>query len=362
MTKISSFVCRMGWLRPSLLTGALAVVWLAFSAGSAPAMAQSADSGYVVAQLTSFTPRLKAYGQVEPIASLPLTAAQGGVIAGLKVLPGMHVRAGEELAHLNGPSIRALLMQSNADVRSAQAQLNATEKFLAIQREQLLSHLSTRSAVHQAESAAAQAQTAFDNAQARLTAVRQMATVYAPADSIVLALNSSNGELVTAGQPIVTLQPSNSLWVKATFYGPDLRAIHTGMIGYFSPADGSENIPIKVRATFGSTNLGGGESIAVVPLHSGTRWLNGEPGTVSLNAPQRQLVSVPTRALILDQGKWWVMVHSAKGNSPETVVPGSTLGWNTFLESGLAPGTKVIVDNAYLLFHASIAEQFQIPD
>ena len=97
-------------------------------------------------------------------------------------------------------------------------------------------------------------------------------------------------------------------------------------------------------------------------LHSGTRWLNGEPGTVSLNAPQRQLVSVPTRALILDQGKWWVMVHSAKGNSPETVVPGSTLGWNTFLESGLAPGTKVIVDNAYLLFHASIAEQFQIPD
>lgn len=325
-------------------------------------MAQSADAGYVTVQLTSFTPSMKAYGQVEPAAVLPLNAGEAGVVDGLKILPGSHVRAGEELAHLNGPSIRALLMQSNADLRSAQAQLSAAQKSLAIQREQLLSHLSTRSVMHQAESALAQAQTGFDNAQGRLTAVRQMATVYAPVDSIVLALNSSNGELVSAGQAIVTLQPSNSLWVKARYFGPNLRMIHIGMTGYFLPADGNKTIPIKVRAIFGSTALGGGESIAVVPLHSGTRWLNGEPGAVKLNAPQRQLVAVPTRALILDQGKWWVMVHSAKKDRPEAVVPGPTQGWDTLIESGLAPGTQVIVNNAYLLYHASIAEQFQIPD
>ena len=56
------------------------------------------------------------------------------------------------------------------------------------------------------------------------------------------------------------------------------------------------------------------------------------------------------------------MIRTGKRNRPQQVVPGPTEGWNTFIESGLAPGAQVIVNNAYLLFHASIDEQFQIPD
>ena len=90
--------------------------------------------------------------------------------------------------------------------------------------------------------------------------------------------------------------------------------------------------------------------------------MNGEFGTVTLNAPQRRLVAVPTRSLILDQGKWWVMVHTAQGDRPQAVVPGPTLGWQTFLERGLNPGTQVVVENAYLLFHRGISKGYQLPD
>jgi biotin carboxyl carrier protein len=248
------------------------------------------------------------------------------------------VRAGQELARLEGPSTKAALLQSEADVRSALAQLSTAQKSLAIQTEQLASHLSTREAVHQAESTAVQAQTAFDNAQVRLESLRQMTTVSAPADAIVLALNSADGELVGAGQPILTLQPGNSLWLKAAYYSSDFRAIRIGMTGRFSPSDGSASIPIKVCAVFGTLGTGGGDS------------------------PQRSLVAIPTRALILDHGEWWVMVHTAQGDHPQAVVPGSAEGWNTFIERGLAPGTKVVVNNAYLLFHSSISEHYQIPD
>lgn len=117
-------------------------------------MGQSTDAGYVTVRLGAVTPNLEAYGQVEPISALPVSAAEAEVITGLKVLPGMHVRAGQELARLNGPEITALLSQSRADVRSAQAQLSASQRSLAIQRQQLASHLSTRQAVQQAESAA----------------------------------------------------------------------------------------------------------------------------------------------------------------------------------------------------------------
>jgi len=362
---MTTFYClhfSMRWIRPSTLGRTLAVVWLVLIAGGLIATGQSPGAGYVTVHLDTVTPQLEAYGQVEPITVLPVSAAQAGVIAGLKTLPGMHVRAGQELAHLNGPEITALLLQSQADVRSAQAQLSTAQKSLAIQKQQLAAHLSTRQVVHQAESAVAQAQTGFDNAQSHLQAVHQMMTLSAPASATVLAVNATDGELVSAGQPILTLQTANRLWLKASYYGADLTAIRVGMTGSFSPSDGGESVPVKVSAVFGSLGVGGAESIGLVTTTPKSRWMNGEFGKVTLDSPQRMLVAVPTRSLILDQGKWWVMVHTAQGDHPQSVVPGPARGWQTFLEHGLEPGAQVVVENAYLLFHRGISQSYQTPD
>lgn len=345
-----------------LLRGVLPAAVLALCAGGLTAAAQASDPGFVTAQLHTITSHLDAYAQVEPIAVLPVSAAEAGVVAGLKVLPGAHVRAGQELAHLNGPGIRALLLQSEADVRSAQAQLSASQKSLAIQRQQLSSHLTTRQAVHQAESAVTQAQAVLDSAQSKLQSVRQMMTLSAPVDAAVLTLNSSDGELVSAGQPVLTLQAANRLWLKADYYGTDMAAIRVGMTGVFSPADRSGSIPVKVTAVFGALAAGGGESIALVPTVKNAGWMNGEFGNVTLNSRQNRMVAVPTRALILDQGKWWVMVHTPKGDRPQAVEPGPTQGWQTFINRGLTPGTEVVVENAYLLFHRGISQSYQPPD
>lgn len=362
MTQNLSLNCSMRRMCQFALGCTLTAMVLVFSADAMLATGQSANTGYVTVQLGTVTPQLEAYGQVEPIAILPVSAAQAGVIAGLKVLPGMHVRNGQELAHLNGPEITSVRLQSQADVRSAQAQLTATQKSLAIQRQQFAVHLSTRQVVHQAESAVAQAQTSFDNAESRLKAVQQMMTLYAPASATVLSVDGADGELVSAGQQIVTLQTVHRLWLKATYYGADLSGIRVGMTGSFSPAETGESVPVKVSAVFGSVLSGGGESIALVSSAPKFRWLNGQFGKVTLHSPPRKLVAVPTRALILDQGKWWVMVHTAKGDRPQAVVPGPARGWQTFLESGLEPGTQVVVENAYLLFHRSISQNYQLPD
>ena len=76
----------------------------------------------------------------------------------------------------------------------------------------------------------------------------------------------------------------------------------------------------------------------------------------------RSLVSVPTRALVLDQGQWWVLVHSSTGDHRQAVVPGPARGWRTFIERGLEPGVQVVVENAYLEFHLGISKNYQPPD
>lgn len=350
------------WRGASLRPLAAVVCAIALLAFTPSASGQAAEADAVAVQLQSMTPHLAAYGQVEPIQLVPVDAAETGVVQGLRVVPGDRVRAGQPLATLSGPTMRTLLMQSEAEVRSAHSALDAAQKDLAIEREQLPSHLTTRQAVHQAESTEAQAQTALDNAKSKLAAARQMMTLNAPITGIVVAINSANGQLVSAGQPVVTLQPAAGLWLRASYYGTALTSIRLGMTGRFTPSDGSAPIAVRVCSVPGMLATGGGESVALCPAHSNAVWLNGESGTVTLDLPRHDLVAVPTRALILNQGTWWVMVHTAKGDHPQQVIPGPAQGWNTFLESGLAPGEQVIVNNAYLLFHASVAEQFQIPD
>lgn len=344
------------WTRISIILGA------ALCANSLRALAPAHDAGLMTVQLRTMTPHIAAYARVEPIAALPVSAAESGIVSDLRVLPGMHVRAGQELAHLNGPAINALLLQGEANVRAAQSQLHAAQKTLAIQRQQLLSHLTTRDMLHQAESTEAQAQTGLDNAESRLKAVRQMRTLSAPTDAIVLSLSSADDALVAPGQTILTLQSATGLWLKAEYYGAEMTAIRTGMTGIFSPADGSGPIPVKVSAVFGSLTSDGGVSVTMAPVERHVQWLNGQSGTVALNAPPRKLIAVPTRALILDQGKWWVMVHTAHGDHPQVVVPGNAQGWDTFIEQGIQPGTQIIVENAYLLFHSTISRSYQIPE
>lgn len=338
-------------------------IWAAiFLSWAASATAQNSEADLVTVQSRMESSPLVAYAHVAPVSLVPVSAAETGVITGLSVRPGTRVRTGQVLARLSGPAIDSLVVQSQAQVRGAQSQLDASEKSLAIAREQLPSHLATRQQVQQAESALAQARSALVNAQSRLSTVRELMTVRSPSDGIVLQLNSADGALVSAGQPILAIEPAKGLWLLADYYGADLRAIRVGMAGQFAPADGGAPLKVKVVSIPGTLAAGGAESIALEAVGANAAWINGESGAVTLELPARQMIAVPTRALVLNQGKWWVMVHTAAGNRAQEVVLGPTKGWDTLIVRGLAPGAKVVVNDAYLLFHASIAEQYQIPD
>lgn len=340
----------------------MAGFWVALSVSGLLARTPRPHAAYVTAQIGDATPYLKAYGQVVPVTVLPVRAAESGVLAGLRTLPGTHVQAGQELGHLEGPEIQSMLSVSQANVRSAHAQLVAARKSLAILRQQLACHLTTREMVHQAESAVAQALANSSDARSHLKTVRQMTTISAPSSGIVLNVTATDGELLSAGQVILSLQTTDRLWLKAVYYGVDITAIRPGMTGVFSPAGGSPAIQVRVSTVFGSLTAGGGESIGLVPRTWKFNWVNGEYGTVTINLRRRALVMVPTRSLILSQGKWYVMVHTARGDHPQAVVPGPARGWATYLERGLKAGEQVVVENAYLLFHRGIAKRYQPPD
>ncbi len=159
--------------------------------------------------------------------------------------------------------------------------------------------------------------------------------------------------------------PASGLWLKAAYYGTDAQTLHAGMRGSFKPAgtNAPRGVPVRVCAVFSLLRSDGGESVALAATTPRPDWINGMFGTVDLVEPVQSLVAIPTQALIVDRGAWWVLVRNAQGQDvPRQVIPGPSRGWQTFIKSGLKAGEKVVVVNAYLKFHRNVSKNYQPPD
>lgn len=356
-----------------IVRGRARAVLAALALGLTAPATTAANGVSTVATLTvreqSLTPEYRAYAQVRPVAVVPLRAIEPGTVTALRVGPGSPVRAGGRLATLSGPEIQAFLVSRQGAVRSAETSLTAATRALEAESRQLADHLSTRQQVAAAQSAVAAAAAALQTARAQLQVAQDLVALRAPSTGTVIAVNAGNGEQVMAGQIVLTLQPSGSLWLEATYYGPDAAAIRAGMQGRFEPASGGEAVPVRVASVFPALTPDGGERVGLIATAAGPanrpvaapHWLDGEWGTVAVAGPARPMISIPTAALIVDRARWWVLVHTPSGDRPQPVVPGPTRGWDTFIEKGLSPGQQVVIQNAYLEFHRGIAQRYAPP-
>jgi RND family efflux transporter MFP subunit len=323
--------------------------------------ARAADAAWI-AKAESMPRQIIAYATVEPRSTLRLRAGIAGIVANLAVQPGDAVTAGEALGQLSGPPVDALLSARRAALAGAQATLKSAQQAVTIERQKFAERLTTRGAVARAAAALSNAQANVDSAQAALGAAADMAAIHAPQAGRVLTVDAFSGERVAMGETLLTLLPANDLWLRATVYGADANLVRAGMTGQFAPSDGGRVIPVKVRTVIGALQPNGGRTVNLVSDNPTIDWLDGETGTATLDGGTLNGVVVPTRALILDQAKWWVLVHTAKGDVPQEVTPGPSRGALTLIIHGLAPGRAVVVENAYLEFHRGISEHYQPPD
>ncbi|OYV37381.1 MAG: hypothetical protein B7Z80_13015 [Rhodospirillales bacterium 20-64-7] len=302
-----------------------------------------APAGWVTVRVTRQAPSLSGFAAVQPGTPVIITALQPGALTSLSVMPGETVRPGQIIGQLGGPQIAAALAK-------AQGARNAADAALAAERGRFAEHLATRAAVAQAEAAQSAA-------QADLAALRAATRLQSPVAGQVASLTAGPGAALQPGQAVALVQPAAGAWVRAVLYGVGAGALSPGMAGRFIPADGAPAIPVTLRGVQG-TQPDGGRVLAF----SGTGLPVGEAGTLRLALPRRAVLLVPSEALVLDDGRWWVMLHNPQGDRAVQVVPGEAEGAQTPILSGLSAGDQVVVQDAALLYHRGIAAQFQPPD
>ncbi|WP_234731806.1 efflux RND transporter periplasmic adaptor subunit [Acidocella facilis] len=323
-----------------LLRNAQRPIWLMLAAF---ALTGEAPPGWVTVHVTLQAPVLSGFAAVQPGTDVTITALEQGVLTTLTVAPGESVRPGQTIAHLGGPEIAAALEE-------AQGASNAASAILAAELSKFADHLSTQAAVAQA-SANAQA------AKAKLTALQTTTLLQSPVAGQIQSLAAGPGAALLPGQAVAVVQPDSGAWVRAVLYGPQATTLVPGTAARFIPADGQPAESVTLRGVLNKQADGG-----LVLAFSGLALQQNEAGTLSLALPPRQVLLVPSEALVLDDGRWWVMLHGAKGDRAVQVVPGEAEGAQTPILSGLAAGDQVVVQDAALLYHRDIAALYQPPD
>lgn len=296
------------------------------------------------------------FTSVKPIHDIVIRSAATGILEGFHLRPGDHVRSGELLGHLGGTNYTAKLT-------SARAAAETAIKALALARDQLKVDearyplLIDRDILDRGKLKVTRVRNSLIHARETLGALRASGSLTSPVSGTVSRIASSDGERISTGEKILTLQPKGNLWLVGGIFGKDIGRVRVGMQGKFHPAGGGTAIPVRVSRIFPRSD-GDGLGIGLEAISRPPGWFSGEGGMVTLGARANKEPAIPDRALVLDSGHWWVLDDAHGHVEPVRVVPGdSRNGW-TWISSGLKPGTTVVSSDAYLIFHKTFAKKY----
>ena len=247
-------------------------------------------------------------------------------------------------------------------VKQAQVDVESANTLLKLVRQQQRQTLATRQDVLKARTALIEARTRLDVAKSRQQALISETRLLSPASGKVISVSAADGDYVSAGQSLLKILPANELWLSARAFRQDGAQLQPGMPGVFHPDAGGVAIPVSVSATVPGSGAGETWQVYLRPTIQSPAWFAGEAGKLVLSGPARELPAVSSAAVVMDEGKWWVMVKTQQGAKAVQVVPAvSRSGW-TWLKQGLNVGQKVLVRNAYQQFHQNFASQYANPD
>ncbi len=312
-----------------------------------PVVAVSAPDSKVKRATLDLPGRLEAYAQAQ------LFARVSGYIKDWKVDIGAPVAAGQLIAEIDAPDLDQQIMQAQADLAAAQANLVLSTANLARGQSLIASAAISKLDLEQREADAANKAGIVKSAQAnlaRLVALEQYKRITAPFDGIVTARATDVGALINAGAgggPALFIVsdtrrlrayvnvpqafvPSIKVGTKARITVPEYPG--RGFVGTVEASAQS------VEAASGTTRM------QLVVDNTDGALMTGAFANVSLDLPSPEVaLSVPASALIFDQdGLKVATVDGANRVVLKAVTIARDMGRTVEIGSGLAADDRII--------------------
>jgi len=276
--------------------------------------------------------------------SATLAARIPAAVRELPLRAGERVAAGTVVARLDDSALRAGLAAAEANVQAAAADLARMQGLAK----------SGAATTRELEEASARAAAA----QAGLSAVREnlsYAVLRSPFSGVVAARHVEAGDVVSPGQPLVTIEGAGGLEVRATLSGEESSGLEPGATvpvrvdGIAAPLSAR----VSALSPAGDPATHRFELRADLPRTEGLR--SGLFARLELAAPERgeESLAIPAAAVFRRGGLTGVFVVSEGGEGGKVarlrwIAPGAAAGDRIEVRAGLAAGEQVVLSPADL--------------
>lgn len=310
------------------------------------------------ARAVQYQPKMHAWAQVEALAPLVLRTSVAARVDKVFVVPGQTVKAGEPLVTLAGPNFKGELSAARARWQAARRELEAALRTLAAAK-RTYPVVTDRKTLDAAQAGLAAAESESAAARAALATLQAQRTLDSPAPAVVGAVSVAAGTDLPAGTPLLTLLPQGSLWLRVEVFGD--QPLHETTAARFLPSDGGPPIAVQRVAEL-PARAPDGARVFNFKAKGSAPWQSGETGELVWQGSPVTAVAVPSEALVLDAGHWYVLTYVRGKLVAQAVTPGPPHGTDTLITHGLRAGMPVVVRQAYLLFHRNFSAQYAPPD
>lgn len=170
-------------------------------------------------------------GRVEASRSSDLGFELGGLLRAIEVDEGDRVSAGQVLASLDTDRLEAQYRESEAGVAQARAQAGLAQSTLDRLLEAREFDGVSQQQLDEATNAAATSRAAVLAAESRLARVRvdvDKARLTAPYDAVILNRHHDEGQVLSPGQPVLSIQDTHRLEVRIGIVGSVTQQLELG--------------------------------------------------------------------------------------------------------------------------------------
>jgi len=285
-------------------------------------------------------------------------SAVGGIVKSINVGLGDYVEQGQVLATIQSSEVAGY----EKEHLDAINEVAIAEKNLQVARDLFAGKLNSEKDVLQAE-------TELEKAKTSLSKMKEIYGIYnfkkgsifpvvAPMSGFVITKNINSNELLRTdeGEPLFSIANTNVIWAVANVNESNISHIKENYEATVNTLAFPEiNYKGKIEKIYNVIDATTKSMKFRVPIANSDFKLKPDMNcTVSIHySENKQLITVPSSAVIFDKSKYWVMVFKDRHNiETRQVEIYRQAGEKTYILSGLAEGETIISENGILIYDA----------
>ncbi|WP_414041423.1 efflux RND transporter periplasmic adaptor subunit [Acidithiobacillus sp. M4-SHS-6] len=288
-------------------------------------------------RMMSMADHLRVYGTVEfaPEDGRTIVLPAETLVSQVLVAAGQRVRQGQPLLQVQ-PSVSDQLQRKQAEIALKFA-LADQQRVASLRQRQL----ATNSQLQSADQSLAQARAVLQDILLRLRPL-QKGQVISPINGVVTIVHVHQGDLIAAGQPLLSLSTGSALRVLLGVEPDDLARIQAGDSVLLRPVYGGTEVQGKITQIYSQIDPQTRLAQVVVPLPARPDLLPGAMLRAEIILHRQEVLAVPDSAVLQQDGKSYCFVDVGGKAQKRWVKTGWQQGGWIAVTKGLQPGDVVV--------------------